>query len=67
MGAGVRWAIWIFAVLAILLQVGVTPDIIKAIVYGLIAMISLSFGLAFGLGGKDLAAEILKDLKEKIS
>ena len=67
MGAGVRWAIWIFAVLAILLQVGVTPDIIKAIVYGLIAMISLSLGLAFGLGGKDLAAEILKDLKEKIS
>lgn len=67
MGAGVRWSIWVFAILAILLQVGITPDIIKAIVYGLIAMISLAFGLAFGLGGKDLAAEILKDLKEKIS
>lgn len=66
LGAGVRWAIWVFAVLAIFLQLGITPDIIKAIIYGLIAMIALAGGLAFGLGGKDLAAEILKELKDKI-
>jgi hypothetical protein len=67
LGAGIRWAIWIFAILAILLQLGITPEIIKALVYGMIAMISLAAGLAFGLGGKDLAAEILKELKDKLS
>jgi hypothetical protein len=67
LGAGIRWAIWIFATLAILLQLGIAPDIIKAIVYGLVAMIALASALAFGLGGKDLAAEILKEFKEKIS
>lgn len=66
LGAGIRWAIWIFAVLAIFLQLGITPDIIKALIYGLIAMLVLAGGLAFGLGGKDLAAEILKELKDKI-
>ena len=66
LGTGIRAAIWVFAILAILLQLGITPDIIKALIYGLIGMISLSCGLAFGLGGKDLAAEILKELKEKL-
>jgi hypothetical protein len=67
LGSGIRWAIWIFAILAILLQLGITPDIIKALIYGMLAMITLATGLAFGLGGKDLAAEILKEFKEKIS
>lgn len=66
LGAGIRWTIWIFTILAILLQLGVTPDIIKAIVYGMVGMITLALGLAFGLGGKDLAADILKEFKEKL-
>ncbi|HOK35580.1 MAG TPA: hypothetical protein PLL80_02730 [Candidatus Pacearchaeota archaeon] len=66
LGVGIRWTIWIVAILAILLQLGITPDIIRALIYGLIGMIALAGGLAFGLGGKDLAAEILKEFKEKI-
>lgn len=67
LGTAIRWSIWVFAIFAIFLQLGITPDIIKAIIYGIIAMIVLAGGLAFGLGGKDLAAAILKELKEKIS
>lgn len=67
LGAGMRWGIWTVAILAILLQLGITPDIIKALIYGLIGMIALAGGLAFGLGGKDLAAEILKEFKDKLS
>ena len=67
LGTGVRWAIWIFAILAILLQLGITSELVKAMVYGLVSLFVISFGLAFGLGGKDLAAEILKDFKDKIS
>ena len=49
-GKIVRWAIYVFAALAILLQLGITPTIINSIVIGLIGMISLAFGLAFAFG-----------------
>jgi hypothetical protein len=66
-GTVLRWIIWVFAILAILLQLGIAPDIIKAITYGIIAMIALAGGLAFGLGGKDTAAQILEEIKNKFS
>jgi len=66
LGAAIRGGIWTFAILAILLQLGVASEIIEAMVYGMVGIITLAVGLAFGLGGKDLAAEILKELKEKI-
>jgi hypothetical protein len=31
----------------------------------MVATVSLALGIAFGLGGKDLAAKILKELEEK--
>lgn len=67
LGTLVKWAIYIFAGLAILLQLGVTPTIINALIFGLIATTSLALGLAFGLGGKDAAAKLIEDIKRKIS
>lgn len=65
-GGIVRWSIWIFAILAILLQLGIAEDLIKVIVQGLVALVVIAGGIAFGLGGKDVAAEILRDLKSKL-
>ncbi len=62
-----RGFVWTFAILAILLQLGIAPDIIRAIVYGIIFMIALAGGLAFGLGGKDIVAQFLKEVKDKLS
>ena len=67
LGSVLRGFIWIFASLAILLQLGIAPDIIKAIVYGLIGAVALAIGIAFGLGGKDFASQILKDFRDKFS
>jgi hypothetical protein len=67
LGAIVRWAIYIFAGLAILLQLGVAPTIIQSIVVGFVGMLALALGLAFGLGGKDAAAKLIEDLKRRIS
>ncbi len=65
-GAIVKWAIWIFAILAILRQLIIVPELVEtlfnALVYGIVAMLVISFGL----GGKDVAAEILQDLKKKL-
>jgi hypothetical protein len=46
-GTLVKGAIYVFAVLAILLQLGVTPQIVNALIFGLIGTISLALGLAF--------------------
>ena len=67
LGMAVRWAIYIFAALAILLQLGVANSIINTVIMGVIGMLALAFGLAFGLGGKDAAAGIIKEVREKIS
>ena len=67
LGALVRWSIYIFSGLAILLQLGVAPAIIEAIIMGFVGMLALAFGLAFGLGGKEAAATLIADLKRKIS
>jgi len=67
LGVTIRWSIYIFAGLAILLQLGVTPTIIDTLIKGVVGMITLAFGLSFGLGGKEAAAKFIEDIKEKIS
>lgn len=65
-GLMVRWAILGFAISAILVQLGIAKQLILILFQGIIAFIVIAFGLAFGLGGKDVAAEILRELKEKL-
>jgi len=67
LGTAVKWAIYIFAFLAILLQLEVASEIINTLILGFVGMISLALGLSFGLGGKDIAARIIEDLRRKIS
>ncbi len=64
-GIIVKWAIWIFAIFAILMQLGVASALIQTLFTGLVAVIVISAGLAFGLGGKDAAREIVEDLRDK--
>lgn len=58
-----KWAIIIFTLLAALVQLGVATNLIEILFTGLIAMLALAFGLAFGLGGKEHASKWL----EKVS
>ena len=60
-----RWSIWILTILAILYQLRIVPILILSIFIGVIAMIVITLGISFGLGGKDLAAKILKELEDK--
>lgn len=67
LGASARTAIYVFAAMMILLQLGVGEAIIITLVNGLVGMLALAFGLAFGLGGKDAASDAIKTLKNKLS
>lgn len=61
-----KWTIVFFTVLIVLNQLGVAQDLVKILFTGIVAMLSLAGGLAFGLGGKDVARELLEDLKKKL-
>lgn len=65
-GAIVKWSIWIFAILAILIQLRVAPTLIQTLLTGVVALIVIAAGLAFGLGGKEMATEVLQNLKRRI-
>jgi len=62
----IKWSIWVFAILAILHQLGIAPVFMETLFVGIVAMLVISFGLAFGLGGRETAAEILQDLRRKL-
>jgi len=54
-----RWSIIIFGIMAALVQLGVATSLITILFSGLVMMLSIAGGLAFGLGGKDKATQIL--------
>jgi len=62
----VRWSIWIFAILAILYQLNIVQELLQTIVQGIMAFLAIAGGLAFGLGGKEAAGEIIRNIKNKI-
>lgn len=61
-----RSTVLFFIILVMLNQLGVAQDLIRIFFTGLIAMLALAGGLAFGLGGKDSAKEIIEELRKKL-
>jgi len=61
-----KGTIMFFTVLVVLNQLGVAQDLIRILFTGIVAMLSLAGGLAFGLGGKELAKDVLDELKRKL-
>ncbi len=61
-----RVAITIFVLLAVLNQLGVAQDLIRILFTGVVAMLALAGGIAFGLGGRDAAKVILDALVKRV-
>lgn len=62
-----RSTILFFSVLIMLNQLGVAQDLIRIFFTGLVAMLAIAGGLAFGLGGQESAKEILETIKKKFA
>ncbi|MFZ1075353.1 MAG: hypothetical protein WAN50_03190 [Minisyncoccia bacterium] len=61
-----KYAIWIFALLAALTQLGVATEILQGLFQGIVIAVALALGLAFGLGGQASAARFLERLQTEI-
>lgn len=66
LGAVTKWAIWIFALLAALLQLGIAVTFLQTLFTGVVVALSLAFGLAFGLGGQQAAGRYLEHLQSEM-
>ena len=62
-----RWAIVIFAVTISLKQLNIAPLLVATTFNILFGGICLTLALAFGLGGKDVAAKYLEELRNRHS
>jgi hypothetical protein len=60
-----RYAIIGFAAVAAFNQLGIAPTVVNTLFIGLVATLVLAFGLAFGLGGQQTAAQITQGWYEK--
>lgn len=66
LGSITKWSIWIFAVLAALFQLNIAATFIQTLFTGVVVAFSIALGLAFGLGAKDTAKEIVEDIRAEI-
>lgn len=61
-----KYAILIFTFLAALDQLGVAQTLIQMIFTGIVGMLAIAGGLAFGLGGQSAAKEWLDKIKKEL-
>ncbi len=62
-----KWAIWIFAILAAIMQLGIVVSFINTLFTGIVIAVALALGLAFGLGGQQAAANYIEKIKGDIA
>lgn len=67
LGSVTKWAIWIFAILTVLFQLGIAAPFVQTLFTGFVVAVSLAVGLAFGLGGQGAAADVVEKLKREVA
>ncbi len=67
LGSLARYAVWVFAFIIALGQLGVAEGYMNTLFAGIIGMLALGGALAFGLGGKDAAGRLITKLGDEMS
>ncbi|MDQ3189458.1 MAG: small-conductance mechanosensitive ion channel [Pseudomonadota bacterium] len=57
--------VWAFAIVIAVNQIGIAATLVNTLFMGFIGALALALGLAFGLGGRETAAEIVQNWYEK--
>jgi hypothetical protein len=56
-----RIAVWSFAIVVAVNQIGIATTLVNTLFMGLVGALALALGLSFGLGGRETAAQIVRD------
>ena len=56
-----RTSVWAFAIVVAINQLGIASNLINTLFTGFVGALAIALGLAFGLGGRDLAARTLEN------
>jgi hypothetical protein len=56
-----RTAVWTFAIVIAINQLGIATNLINTMFTGFVGALAIALGLAFGLGGRDLASRTLEN------
>lgn len=67
LGSITRYAIWIFAFVIALSELGIATAFMQILFTGFIAALAIALGLAFGLGGKEAAARAVDRFSDHMS
>lgn len=66
LGKIASYVMLIFAVMAAINELGIAKEFINILFIGFVSMLSLGFGLAIGLGAKDLVSQTLTDWHKQL-
>lgn len=64
-GSVASYAVWVFAFIFALSELGIAPQLMQTLFAGIIAMVALAGGLAFGLGGRDAASRVIEEVRQE--
>jgi len=56
-----RVAVWAFAIVVAVNQIGIARELVNTLFMATVGAVALALGLAFGIGGRDTAAEMIRD------
>lgn len=66
LAAVTKVAVWGFAIVVAVNQLGIATTLINTLLIGLVGAFSIAFGLAFGLGGRERAAQLIDTMGRNV-
>lgn len=61
-----RWTIIVMAIVSAINQLGINTMVINQVITGVIAMLAIAGGIAFGLGGQQAAKDAIEGVKKSV-
>jgi hypothetical protein len=58
-------AVWAFAIVVAVNQLGIAQTLVNTLFMAVVGALALATGLAFGLGGRETAAQIVRDVYDR--
>lgn len=65
LAAAAKWSVWAFAILVAINQIGIASSLVTILFMAIVGAVALALGLSFGLGARDTAGAIVRQIYER--